>query len=81
MTLQQTICITQDRLVHLDLPVPESIPVGEAEIKIIFISSKNMQLAKKENTQTLCGMFADTRDTLDKFLTRKRAEKQLEYES
>jgi hypothetical protein len=35
---------------------------GEAEVK-------------KKNTQSLCGMFADTGDTLDKFLARKRANK------
>jgi len=79
MTLQQTVRITQERRVHLDLPVPEGIPVGEAEIKVIFISPKNVQLVENEQTQSLCGMFADTGDTLDKFLTRKRAEKQLEY--
>ncbi|MCL2281998.1 MAG: hypothetical protein FWC26_01615 [Fibromonadales bacterium] len=79
MTLQQTVSITKDRRVYLDLPVPESIPMGEAEIKIIFISPRNIQSAKKKNTQSLCGMFADTGDTLDKFLIRKQAEKQLEY--
>ena len=34
-----------------------------------------------KNTQSLYGMFADTGDTLDKFLARKQAEKQLEYEN
>jgi hypothetical protein len=79
MTLQQTVSVTKDRRVHLDLLVPESIPIGEAEIRVIFISPKNLQTTKKENTQSLCGMFADTGDTLDKFLSRKRAEK-MEYE-
>jgi hypothetical protein len=79
MTLQQTISITKERRVHLDLLVPESIPIGEAEVKVIFISSKNTSTAKKKNTQSLCGMFADTGDTLDKFLARKRADK-MEYE-
>jgi len=79
MTLQRTVSVTKDRRVYLDLPVPESIPVGEAEIKIIFISPKNIQSAKQKNTRALCGMFADTGDTLDKFFTRKQAEKQLEY--
>jgi hypothetical protein len=81
MTLQQTVSVTKERQVHLDLFVPESIPVGKAEVKIIFISHKNMLSAKKKNTQSLCGMFSDTGDTLDKFLTRKQTEKQLEYEN
>jgi hypothetical protein len=63
MTLQQTVNVTQERRVFLDLPVPEDISVGET------------------NTQSLCGMFADTGDTLDKFLVRKHAEKQFEYEN
>jgi hypothetical protein len=81
MTLQQTVNVTQNRRVLLDLPVPESIPVGKAEVKIIFLSQKNTLTSKKTNTQALCGMFADTGDTLDKFLARKKAEKQFEYEN
>ncbi|MDR3000323.1 MAG: hypothetical protein LBU89_03575 [Fibromonadaceae bacterium] len=80
MTLQQTVSVTKERRVYLNLPVPENIPIGETEIKIIFMSSKNTLSAKKKNTQSLCGMFVDTGDTLDKFLLRKQAEKQLEYE-
>jgi len=32
----------------------------------------------KKHTQSLYGMFADTGDTLDKFLARKQAERRLE---
>lgn len=81
MTLHQTVNVTQDRLVHLDLPIPDNIPIGKAEIKIVFISSENIQFKKKKNTRSLCGMFYDTGDTLDKFLARKQIEKQLEYEN
>jgi len=81
MTLQRTVNITKNRQVHLDLPVPRSVPVGKAEIKIIFTPYSKTPSIKKKNTQSLCGMFADTNDTLDKFMTRKRAEKQLEYEN
>jgi hypothetical protein len=81
MTLQQTVNVTQNRRVFLDLPVPEDIPIGKTEVKIIFLSSKSTLITKKTNTQSLCGMFADTGDTLDKFLKRKRAEKQFEYEN
>jgi hypothetical protein len=80
MTLQQTVNVTQERRVLLDLPVPEGIPFGKAEVKVIFLPPKSTLTAKKTNTQSLCGMFADTGDTLDKFLIRKRAEKQFEYE-
>jgi hypothetical protein len=81
MTLQQTVNVTQERRVFLDLPVPEDIPVGKIEVKIIFLSPKSALTTKKTNTQSLCGMFADTGDTLDKFLIRKHAEKQFEYEN
>jgi len=82
MTLQKTVTITKERHVHLDLPVPESIPVGKAEVRIIFASySKPQSATKRKNTQALCGMFADIGDTTDNFLTRKRAEKELEYEN
>jgi hypothetical protein len=79
MTLQQTISVTKERRVHLDLSVPESVPIGKTEIRVIFISPENAQSTKKKSTQSLCGMFADTGDSLDKFFTRKRAEK-MEYE-
>jgi hypothetical protein len=81
MTLQRTVNITKDRQVHLDLSVPQSVPVGKAEIKIIFTSYSKALSTRKKNTQSLSGMFADTNDTLDKFMIRKRAEKKLEYEN
>jgi hypothetical protein len=72
MTLLKTVSVTKERRVHLDIPVPESIPIGEVEVRVIFVSSENAQTVKKKNTQALCGMFADTGDSVDKFLARKR---------
>jgi hypothetical protein len=48
MTLQQTVNVTQERRVFLDLPVPEDIPVGKIEVKIIFLSPKNALTTKKQ---------------------------------
>jgi len=79
MTLQRTINITRERQINLNLPVPKDIPVGKAKIKVVFVSYTNLQAEKKKNTQALCGMFADTDDTLNKFMARKRAEKMPEY--
>jgi len=79
MTLQQTVNVTKDRLVHL--PVPDGVPVGMTEITITFTPYRNTLSAKKKNTLSLLGMFSDTGDTIDKFLTRKQTEKQLEYEN
>jgi hypothetical protein len=81
MTLQRTVNITKERQVHLNLPVPENIPIGKAKVKVVFVSYTNPQSTKKKNTQALCGMFADTDDTMNKFMARKRAEKMLEYEN
>jgi len=41
MTLQRTIDVTRDRQLHLDLPVPKSIPIGKAQIKIVFAAYSN----------------------------------------
>jgi hypothetical protein len=43
VTLQRTVNITKDRQVHLDLPVPQNVPIGKAEIKIIFVSYPEME--------------------------------------
>ncbi len=76
MTIQQFVNIPATRQVRLDLLAPESLPIGRTKIEVIFIPIK---ANKKSKNSELCGMFADTGDTLDKFLLRKREEKQLEY--
>ena len=79
MTLLKTVNVTKERRVHLDIPIPENIPIGEAEVRVIFVSSESTQTTRNKNTQALCGMFADIGDTVDKFLARKRADER-EYE-
>jgi len=74
MTLQRTVNITRERQVHLDLPVPKNIPVGKAKVRVVFVSYSSPKSNKKKNTQALCGMFANTGDTVDKFMERKRLE-------
>jgi len=81
MTLQRTVNITRERQVHFDLPVPKNVPIGKAEVKIVFVSYSSPKSNKKKNTRALCGMFAGTGDTVDNFMARKRLEKQIEYEN
>jgi hypothetical protein len=52
MTLQQTVNITKDRQIHLNLSVPQSVPIGKAEIKIIFASCPKTKL-RKDATQSV----------------------------
>ncbi|MCL2845393.1 MAG: hypothetical protein FWE23_08090 [Chitinivibrionia bacterium] len=54
MTLQRTVNITGKRQVHLDLPVPQDIPVGKTLIKITFVAAySNPQTTKIKKTQPL----------------------------
>jgi len=51
MTLQQTVNVTKDRLVHL--PVPDGVPVGMTEITITFTPYKTRQNTSAKRTISL----------------------------
>jgi len=59
----------------------ETLPTECLPEVLDFVAFLKTKSKGKKHTQSLCGMFADTGDTLDKFLARKRVEKQLEYEN
>ena len=57
-TFQQTVIIPSNRRLQLDLPLPDSIPVGQAEMLVVL--SPAQQEKTCQSIRHFIGCFADS---------------------
>jgi hypothetical protein len=57
-TIQQTVTIPSNRRLQLELPLPDSIPVGEAEMLVVLSPVQEEKPLK--SIRHLAGCFADS---------------------
>ena len=57
-TIQQTVTIPSNRRLQLDLPLPDSIPVGQAEMLVVLSPARQDKTCK--SLLRFVGCFADS---------------------
>lgn len=78
MTIVQTVEITEDRCLHLELPLA---PLGKATVTVTVTPQPSRQYAAPpsgEWTNPLLGIAKNARLTLDRFMEMQREEIELE---
>jgi hypothetical protein len=76
MTIQQTIKIPANRRVYFD--VPQEIPLGVAEVAIIFSAVKPKAAVPGKSWRSFRGMFKTDGNDVERFLEEMRADRELE---
>jgi len=79
MTIEQTVTIPADHLLHLDFKVPSQIPAGTtARLELFWSPRKEASNSLDATLEKIWALCRDSSVTVDSFLEMRHRDKELE---